>query len=178
MKATAIAALLFACPLVAQTVPDIKPGDSCEALRVTYGKESSQEGPFLNWQRDAVKIRVFVKPNGPCVTASVSYFVEPGHTFTTRDGIVLGRDTLAEASLKLKGRVDSNNIVFIRGEGKAYANLEAPPTPTFPFNGIYLWQLNQAIADKLTAPPKLNDFTREPALYYSINSPISSEMSK
>ena len=83
MKTSAIAAVfLIACTASAQRVPDMKPGDTCEKLRATYGKESSQEGPAHVWQQDAVTIRVLVKPGGPCVAGLVEYSIQPGHKTT------------------------------------------------------------------------------------------------
>jgi len=171
MKTSAIAAvLLIACTASAQRVPDMKPGDTCEKLRATYGKESSQEGPAHVWQQDAVTIRVLVKPGGPCVAGWVEYSIQPGHTFRTHDGIILGRDTIAEARLKLKGRIDANSYMSLRGEGKAYGQLEVAAIAGYPFKGTYSWLLNPSVADKLSAPPKLTDFTNEPAIVYSIDS--------
>lgn len=172
MRTSAIAAIfLLTLTASAQNVPDIKPGDTCEKLRAAYGKESSQEGPAHIWKQDGVEIRVLVKPGGPCVAGSVEYSIQPGHTFRTRDGIVLGRDTMADAGLKLRGRISGNNYVFLRGEGKAYGQIEAPPTTGFPYKGTYSWQLNQTVAAKLNAPPKLTDFTNEPVTFYSIDAP-------
>ena len=171
MKTSAIAAvLLIACTASAQRVPDMKPGDTCEKLRATYGKESSQEGPAHVWQQDAVTIRVLVKPGGPCVAGLVEYSIQPGHTFRTHDGIILGRDTIAEAILKLKGRIDANSYMSLRGEGKAYGQLEVAAIAGYPFKGTYSWLLNPSVAGKLSAPPKLTDFTNEPAIVYSIDS--------
>lgn len=172
MRIPAMAALcLFACAAAAQRVPDMKPGDTCEKLRATYGKESSQEGPAHTWMEDSVTIRVLVKPNGPCVAGLVEYSIQPGHTFRTRDGIMLGKDTIAEASQKLRGRIDANSYMSIRGEGKAYGQLVVQPMPTYPFKGTYSWQLSPAVADRLNAPPKLADFTNEPVIFYSIDNP-------
>ena len=171
MKTSAIAAVfLIACTASAQRVPDMKPGDTCEKLRATYGKESSQEGPAHVWQQDAVTIRVLVKPGGPCVAGLVEYSIQPGHTFRTHDGIILGRDTIAEARLKLKDRIDANSYMSLRGEGKAYGQLEVAAIAGYPFKGTYRWLLNPSVADKLSAPPKLTDFTNEPAIVYSIDS--------
>ena len=171
MKTSAIAAvLLIACTASAQRVPDMKPGDTCEKLRATYGKESSQEGPAHVWQQDAVTIRVLVKPGGPCVAGLVEYSIHPGHTFRTHDGIILGRDTIAEARLKLKGRIDANSYMSLRGEGKAYGQLEVAAIAGYPFKVTYSWLLNPSVADKLSAPPKLSDFTNEPVIVYSIDS--------
>ena len=171
MKTSAIAAvLLIACTASAQRVPDMKPGDTCEKLRATYGKESSQEGPAHVWQQDAVTIRVLVKPGGPCVAGWVEYSIQPGHAFRTHDGIILGRDTIAEARLKLKGRIDANSYMSLRGEGKAYGQLEVAAIAGYPFKVTYSWLLNPSVADKLSAPPKLSDFTNEPVIVYSIDS--------
>jgi hypothetical protein len=170
MKIPAITAIcLFACTASAQRVPDMKPGDTCEKLRATYGNESSQEGPAHIWQLDAVTIRVLVKPDGPCVAGWVEYSIQPGHTFRTRDGIILGQDTIAVASQKLKGRIDANSYMSLRGEGKAYGQLVVQPIPAYPFTGTYSWELSPAVADKLSAPPKRTDFTNEPVIVYSID---------
>lgn len=170
MKIAALAAtFLVACTAAAQRVPEMKPGDTCDKLRVLYGKESSEEGPAHIWVEDAVTIRVLVKPGGPCVAGLVEYSIQPGHTFTTRDGIVLGQDTIAAARRKLLGRIDADSYMSVRGEGKAYGQLVVPPRPGYPFTGTYSWQLSTQIADKLSAPPKLTDFTNEPAIVYSID---------
>jgi hypothetical protein len=172
MKTTTIALmLLIACTAAAQTIPDIRPGETCERLRARFGAESSAQGPAHTWKQGALTVTVLVKPNGPCVAGSVQYSVEPGHVFITRDGILLGKDTFVAASLKLKGRINDTNYVSIRGEGKAYGQLEAPPTPTFPFKGTYSWQLNPAAAQKLSAPPERTDFSDEPVTFYSVNTP-------
>jgi hypothetical protein len=171
MKTTAIAAvLLLAGTAAAQIIPDMKPGDTCEKLRASYGKESSQEGPAHIWKQEAVEIRVLVKPNGPCAAGLVEYSIQPGHTFRTRDGVILGKDTIAEASQKLKGRIDANSYMALRGEGKAYGQLVVAASPAYPFTGTYSWLLRPAIADKLSGPPKLADFANEPVLVYSIDS--------
>jgi len=114
-------------------------------------------------------MRVLVKPNGPCVAGWVEYSIQPGHTFRTPDGIVLGKDTIAEASQKLRGRIDANSYMSLRGEGKAYGQLVVPPTAAFSFTATYSWLLNQAAAARLTAPPRLTDFTNEPVVTYSID---------
>jgi hypothetical protein len=171
MKATAIAAIvLLAGTAAAQAIPDMKPGDSCEKLRASYGNESSQEGPAHVWKQGAVEIRVLVKPNGPCVAGLVEYSIQPGHTFRTRDGIILGKDTVAEANQKLRGRIDANSYMALRGEGKAYGQLVVAPSAAFPFTGTYSWQLSPAAANKLSGPPRLADFTNEPVTVYSIDS--------
>jgi hypothetical protein len=171
MNLPAIAAvLLIASAAAAQSAPDMKPGDTCDKLRALYGKESSEEGPAHIWIEDAVTIRVLVKPNGPCVAGLVEYSIQPGHTFRTRDGIVLGQDTIAEASQKLKGRIDADSYMSLRGEGKAYGQLVVAPSAAYPFTGTYSWLLNPAVADRLSAPPKRTDFTNEPVIVYSIDS--------
>lgn len=171
MKATAIAAvLLLAGTASAQTIPDMKPGDTCEKLRAIYGKEISQDGPAHIWKQGAVEIRVLVKPNGRCVAGLVEYSVQPGHTFTTHDGIILGKDTIAEARQKLRGRIDADSYMSVRGEGKAYGQLVVAPSAAYPFTGTYSWLLSPAVADKLSGPPKLADFTNEPVTVYSIDS--------
>jgi len=171
MKTFAIAAaFLIAFTAAAQNIPDMKPGDSCEKLRASYGKESSLEGPAHIWKQDAVTIRVLVKPNGPCVAGLVEYSIQPGHTYITHDGIVLGKDTIAEAGQKLKGRIDANSYMALRGEGKAYGQLVVATSAAYPFTGTYSWLLRSAVADKLSIPPKLTDFTNEPVLVYSIDS--------
>ena len=114
---------------------------------------------------------MLVKPSGPCVAGSVEYSIQPGHTFRTRDGIILGKDTIAEASKKLRGRIDANSYMSLRGEGKAYGQLVVPPAAAYPFKSTYSWLLNPAVAAKLSAPPKLTDFTNEPVIVYSIDSP-------
>jgi hypothetical protein len=171
MKIAALAAtFLVACTAAAQRVPDMKPGDTCDKLRALYGKESSEEGPAHIWIEDAVTIRVLVKPNGPCVAGLVEYSIQPGHIFRARDGIILGKDTIAEASQKLKGRIDADSYMSVRGEGKAYGQLVVAPSAAYPFTGTYSWLLNPAVADRLSAPPKRTDFTSEPAIVYSIDS--------
>jgi hypothetical protein len=172
MRLSAIGApFLLACTLSAQTTPNFKPGDTCQALRAAYGKESQLDGALHVWSDATMNLRVFVKPGGPCVAASVNYQIQPGHTFRTRDGIVLGKDTTADARLKLNGRIDNTSFYFLRGEGKAYAQLVVPPTPAFPFKSTYGWQLNSAAESRLKAPPVLSDFTSEPVTFYWIDTP-------
>lgn len=172
MKAATVAALLLMVgTAAAQAVPDIKPGDTCDRLRARYGNEVSQEGPAHIWKQNGITIRVLVKPNGPCVAGLVEYSVEPGHTYTTRDGIILGRDTINEAKRKLQGRIDDTSYMSIRGAGKAYGQLVVPPSATNPFQGTYSWLLRRAVADTETAPPKLTDFTNEPVIVYSFEAP-------
>lgn len=166
----AIVTVLIACTAAAQAVPNIKPGDTCEKLRAAYGQESSLDGPAHTWKQGAVTIRVLVKPDGPCVAGTVEFSVEPGHTARTPDGIILGKDTIAEAREKLKGRIDSTSYMSIRWAGKAYGQLVVPPAPANPFTGTYSWLLRPAIADQLTAPPKITDFTSEAVIAYSIDS--------
>ncbi|HEX6510547.1 MAG TPA: hypothetical protein VF221_23205 [Chloroflexota bacterium] len=166
-----IALCLCAGTGAAQSVPDIKPGDTCEKLRGAYGKETAQQGPAHIWKQNGVTIRVLVKPNGPCLAGLVEYSVESGHTYTTRDGVTLGRDTLAEAQRKLQGRIDANSYMSLRGEGKAYGQLVVSSAPANPFKGTYSWQLRKSVADTPTNPPRITDFTTEPVIVYSIEAP-------
>lgn len=180
MKTAAVIAamVLIAGTAAAQAIPNMKPGDTCEKLRSIYGKEASVDGPAHIWKQGVVEARVLVKPNGPCVAGAVQYSLEPGHTLATRDGIILGSDTAASANVKLKGRINSTSFYFVRGEGKAYAMLEVPPTATFPFKSTYGWLLNPASADKLKGPPQLTDFSTEPVTFYSLDMPDPEGMAK
>jgi hypothetical protein len=170
---TALLAAIFLCPctLAAQPALDplIRPGDTCESLRAAYGTETKLEGAAHTWKRDGMQIMVLVKPGGPCVAGSVQYSLEPGRTFRTRDGLVLGKDTIADANLKLKGRINSTSFYFVRGQGKAYAMLVVPPSSGFPLKSTYGWLLNPAIESRLHAPPQLADFTSEPVTFYSLD---------
>lgn len=71
----------------------------------------------------------------------------------------------------MKGRINDTNYMSLRGEGKAYGQIEVPPTTAFPFKGTYSWLLRQAAAQKLDAPPKRTDFSDEPVIFYSIDPP-------
>jgi hypothetical protein len=171
MKPLSVLAIcLITCAAAAQ-LPDIKPGDTCEKLRASYGKEASQEGPAHVWTQGPLTIQVLVRPGGRCVAGSVNFIVEPGHTITTHDGIVLGKETIAAAALKLKGRIDNTSYVFIRGGGKAYGQIVVQPVPAFPFKSTYSWQLNQAAADRLKTTPTIADFTSESVNYYTLDPP-------
>jgi hypothetical protein len=178
MRALATAALFLvagtaaiAGTAAAQNIPDIKPGDTCQKLRATYGAESSQEGPAHVWKQGTLTIQVLVRPGGPCVAGSVNFMVAPGRTVTTRDGIVLGKDTIAAAGLKLKGRIDNTSYVFDLGGGKSFGQIVVPPIASFPFKSTYSWQLNPARTGKLSAPPTLADFTSESATFYTLDPP-------
>jgi len=171
MKPLSVLAMcVIPCAAAAQ-LPNIRPGDTCEKLRASYGKEASQEGPAHVWKQGPLTIQVLVRPGGPCVAGSVNFIVEPGGTVTTHDGIVLGRDTIAAAALKLKGRIDNTSYVFIRGEGKAYGQIVVQPASAFPFKSTYSWQLNQAAAGRLKTTPTLADFTSEQVNFYTLDPP-------
>jgi len=171
MRVPAIAAMLLISCAAAAQLPDIKPGYTCEKLRASLGNESSQEGPAHVWKQGTLTIQVLVRPGGPCVAGSVNFIVDPGHTFITRDGIVLGRDTIAAAALKLKGRIDNTSYVFMRGGGKAYGQIVVRPTAAFPYKSTYSWQLNPARTDKLSTTPTLADFTSETVNYFTLDPP-------
>jgi hypothetical protein len=171
IKPLSVVALCLIPNAAAAQLPNIKPGDTCEKLRATFGKEASQEGPAHVWKQGPLTIQVLVRPGGPCVAGAVNFIVEPGRTVATHDGIVLGKDTIAAAALKLKGRIDNTSYVFIRGGGKAYGQIVVQPVPAFPFKSTYSWQLNQALADRLQATPTLADFTSEQVNYYTLDPP-------
>ena len=171
MKSLTIAALLLIPCAAAAQLPDIKPGDTCQKLRAAYGNESSQDGPAHVWKQGALTIQVLVRPGGPCVAGSVNFILDPGHTLTTRDGIILGKDTITAAALKLKGRIDNTSYVYIRWGGKAYGQIVVPPVSSFPFKATYSWQLTPARTAKLKAPPTLADFTSEAVNYYTTDTP-------
>ncbi len=171
MRVPAIAALLLIAGSAVAQLPNIKPGDSCEKLRASYGNEASQEGPAHVWKQGTLTIQVLVRPGGPCVAGSVNFIVEPGSVFTTHDGIVLGRDTMAAAAQKLHGRINGDSYIFLRGAGKAYGQIVVPPSPAFPFKSTYSWQLNPARTEKLTTTPTLADFTSEPVNFYTLDPP-------
>jgi hypothetical protein len=164
------ALLAGSCTAMAQ-LPDIRPGDTCEKLRASYGKENSIEGPAHNWKQGAVTIQVLVRPAGPCVTGAVNYLLAQGSVFRTHEGILLGKDTMAEAAAKLGGRIHDTWYIFWRGEGKAYGQIEVPPTKAYPFKQTYSWQLNRAAAARLTDLPTKASFTTESANYYTIDPP-------
>ena len=166
------AVMLLGCSAAAQTLPNIKPGDSCGKLRGIYGKEISLDGPAHVWKQGVIETTVLVKPNGPCVAGEVRFSVDTGHTVATHDGIILNSDTTASAAAKVKGRIDSTSYYFINGEGKAYAMLEVPPSPGFPFKQTFGWLLSQARTSKLNGrPPQLTDFSTEPVTFYSLDLP-------
>ena len=165
------AALLFLASSAWAQLPDIRPGDTCEKLRATYGKETSLDGPAHNWKQGALTIQVLVKPGGPCVAGGVNLTVAPGAVFRTREGILLGKDTMAEAAAKLSGRIHDTWYIFWRGEGKAYGQIEVPPTRAYPYKQTYSWQLKPAAAAKLTDLPTKANFTNETSIFYSIDPP-------
>ena len=169
-RLVAFAWLSVSCAAMAQ-LPDIRPGDACEKLRATYGKESSIEGPAHNWKQGALTIQVLVRPGGPCITGAVNYILAQGSVFRTREGILLGKDTMAEAAAKLGGRIHDTWYIFWRGEGKAYGQIEVPPTKTYPYKQTYSWQLNPTATAKLTELPTKTNFTTETANYYTIDPP-------
>lgn len=152
-------------------LPNIKPGDSCEKLRATYGNETSQQGPAHVWKQGALTIQVLVRPGGPCVAGAINFTVQAGSVFRTREGILLGKDTMAEAAAKLGNRIDDYNYIFIRGNGKAYGEFEVPPSAAYPYKQTYSWELNRAATAKLTKLPTKADFTSEPVMFYSVDPP-------
>lgn len=166
---TGVLLLIVEGTVAAQAVPDMKPGDTCDKLRAAYGNELSQDGPAHIWRQNGVTIRVLVRPDGPCVAGDVEYSVDAGHTYTTRDGIILGKDTISEAKRKLQGRIDDTSYMSILWAGKAYGQFVVPPSRSVPFTGTYSWQLRKSVAGALTGPPKFTDFMNEPAIAYSID---------
>jgi hypothetical protein len=171
MKRICALALLVVSISAKAQLPNIKPGDRCEKLRGTYGKEVSLEGPAHVWKQGALTIQVLVRPGGPCVAGAVNFIVEPGSVFKTRDGILLGKDTMSEAAAKLRGRINDTNYIFIRGEGKAYGQIEVPPSAAYPYKQTYSWQLRQSAAGKLTTTPVRADFTSEIVNFYTVDPP-------
>ena len=157
-------------------LPNIRPGDSCENLRARYGNETSQQGPAHVWKQGMLTIQVLVRPGGPCVAGAVNFILVPGSIFRTRDGVVLGKDTMLEAAAKLNGRIDDTSYMFIRGEGKAYGQIVVPPSAAFPYKQTYSWQLKQSAADKLTTTPVRADFTSETVNFYTVDPPDPQEM--
>jgi len=171
MKILPMLALLVASGAAMAQLPNIKPGDSCDELRSRYGNEVSQQGPAHVWKQAGLTIQVLVRPGGPCVAGSVNFTVEPGSVFRTRDGVLLGRETMPEAAAKLKGRIDDTSYVFIRGEGKAYGQIVVPPSAAFPYKQTFSWQLRQSAADKLTTTPVRADFSSETVNFYTVDPP-------
>lgn len=170
MKVLICAVLLVSSAALAQ-LPNVHPGDSCEKLRGSYGKETSLDGPAHTWKQGALTIQVLVKPGGRCVAGAVNFIVAQGGMFRTRDGIVLGKDTMTEGAAKLKGRINDTSYIFIRGEGKAYGQIEVPPSAGYPYKQSYSWQLNSAATANLTRLPTKADFTSETVNYYTIDPP-------
>ncbi len=166
----AVAFLTISCAAMAQ-IPDIRPGDSCDKLRAAYGKETSLDGPAHNWQQGALTIQVLVRPGGPCVAGSINFTIQPGSVLRTREGILLGKDTMSEVAAKLSGRIHDTWYIFWRGEGKAYGQIEVPPTGPYPYKQTYSWQLNPAATAKLTDLPTKANFTTETVKFYSIDPP-------
>jgi hypothetical protein len=171
MKRLGVLLLLVSCCAVKAQLPDIKPGDRCEKLRASYGKETSLEGAAHVWKQGALTIQVLVRPGGPCVAGAVNFLVAPGGVFRTRDGVLLGRDTMADAAAKLKGHINDTNYIYIRGGGKAYGQIEVPPSAAFPYKQTYSWELNPAATARLTSTPIRPDFTSESVYFYTIDPP-------
>jgi hypothetical protein len=147
--------------------PRIIPGDTCQKARSLLGKETDGDQFSLNWNRNDMKVSVF--PDSHCIIRSVTYFIESGRTFTTPDGVVLGKDTIAEVETKLKGRITESSPFVSEGEGHVSAELELPPTSSFPFKTIYFWGLDDVLTNRLHHDPQMSDFTNEKVESYSLD---------
>jgi hypothetical protein len=145
----------------------IRPGETCAQARALLGKESSSDQFTLVWKQHDKEISIF--PGSHCVITGALYSANPGQTFVTPDGIVVGRDSLSEAMQKLKS-VAANTSPFIsEPEGQIITEIEIPPTPEFPFKKIYSWELTPGVAAKLERDPQISDFTSEPTDSYSVD---------
>jgi len=171
VKLLAILVLLLTSGAATAQLPAIKPGDSCEKLRVTYGNEVSQQGPAHEWKQGALTIQVLVRPGGPCVAGAVNFIIEQGGVFRTRDGVLLGKDTMSEAAAKLRGRIDDTSYMFIRGGGKAYGQIVVPPSTAFPYKQTYSWELSSSATARLKTTPVRADFTSETVNFYTVDPP-------
>ena len=176
MKVLSFFALFTIAGTAMAQLPDFKPGDSCETLRSAYGNEASQQGPAHEWKQGTLTVQVLVRPSGPCVAGAVNFIVEAGSVFRTRDGVMLGKDTMAEATAKLKGRIHDTDYMFIRGGGKAYGQIIVPPSATFPYKQTYSWVLDSAAAARLTTTPVRADFTSETVNFYTVDPPDPQEI--
>ena len=151
----------------AEPFQNILPGVSCENVRALLGKESEGDRYSLNWKLKDIEISVF--PDSHCIVRSVMYFVKPGHRFATPDGVILGKDTIADAKAKLKDRISESSPFISEGEGHIQEEVELRPTSTFPFKSIYSWSLDWEKTEKLHREPLTTDFTTEPVEAYTVD---------
>jgi hypothetical protein len=147
-------------------LPNILPGDSCDKVRALYGKETEAEKYAKTWKRD--NIQVWMQVDKRCIATTVMYFIQRGHTASTLDGVILGRDTVADATQKLLPRLSGNTASIWQGEGQVHAALELPPSLDLPFKSSYDWALPENIIGRLKREPALSDFTSEAVYSYSI----------
>lgn len=147
--------------------PTVRPGETCDQARMLLGKESSADGYSLSWkQRDK---EITITRDSGCIVNGVLYSAIPGQTFTTPEGIIVGRDTLTEAMEKLKSVAAHTSPFVSEPEGQVIAEIEIPPTPQSPFKKIYSWYLTPRIAEKLGRAPQISDFAGEPTGSYSVD---------
>lgn len=150
-----------------ELLPRVLPGDSCEAMRGRLGAETKSNGDSLSWDRDNVSIAV--QHDAQCVARSVIYFVKPGRSAMTPDGILLGKDTLGQASNKLVWRTGDSVPAMWQGAGKIHAALDLPATNEFPYASSYDWTLDGDKTKALKRQPVVTDFSTETANSYAID---------
>jgi len=149
-----------------ELLPRVLPGDSCDAMRTRLGPETKSAGDTLSWERDNVSIAV--QHDAKCVARSVVYFVKPGRSAMTPDGILLGHDTLGQASNKLVWRTGDSVPAMWQGAGTIHAALDLPATNEFPYASSYDWDLDGDKSKTLKRSPVVTDFTTETAKSYAI----------
>ena len=96
----------------------------------------------------------------------------------TPDGIILGKDTLGQASNKLVWRTGDSVPAMWQGAGKIHAALDLPATNEFPYASSYDWTLDGDKGNALKRPPIVTDFTAETANSYAIDVAVPSQEAK
>jgi hypothetical protein len=165
-------------------VPAVFPGDRCEKALTTYGKPTEtddKEGEF-DWNFGGYSITVEFDPaaekKGRCVVQGVVVLVIPGEAQrATADGIVLGKNTLADVENGLAARLPKEARCVWTSQGSWFGDLSVAASKSFPYETTYTAMLPPDAVDddpdgetpKGANNPRFEDFELLPVNQYRLD---------
>lgn len=143
------------------SIPRLLPGDSCSKAIALMGKPQERNEFLMSWDLKGLSVSAGISVE--CVVRGVFFVVDDGALFRTRDGIVLGRDTVGavERRLAKSGAAISTEAP----EGNWVALITVPARVGFPHQTVYSskWKFLE-----LEKEPSLESLRREPVGIYEL----------
>jgi len=130
-----------------QPIPTIPVGKAIEEVQKTLGAPSEKQGNSWDWRIEGCSLTVRTGDSRRIRSYSVTC-AQPGKSLRTPDGVVLGKDTLADVREKLKDRILPEKQDFGMVDGVWFLSVYARSQSGTPEVCHYNWYLNDGIPEE------------------------------